>query len=764
MRRPVVHPLPHNVSPNDPSSLEARPENPFLIDVCSAPFSVEERHSVNAMHREVLGRVGDAIEDLGEREGASRTGRPLLLLTAPRAGYGKTHLLGRVAAHAQGRAVAMPVIFRPDTEVAWSSVSAEAMEALRLLETNADGWSKLREICAGVFSSLVSRLVREGRLPCANAEQALKVLSGDPKELFREGHGARIIGEWLRKNFGLLRKPLADTARAVPGATHMDAWVEALFACALHGTPASVEGVVQLATASRPSFLLWLNLVAMWRPVVLFVDHLDGFYRHEQAGLKIATMVLELASIDGLHVVLSINQDLWQATFAHHLPSALEDRLTASQFLLRGLAPEDAEALITLRLREHQVPEVEGAAFLTFLQTSRYFVGRPVGSVSARAFLRHAALQWDVYQGMRAQGEDPNAPIYEAPPPAASSESIPPETSEQDAPLTMFPSIDAEAMQKIAGGLIEPRPAMMSRPFAASPLGASEGGSTQREPQPAPAPQPLLLDSPAALDQPKQPTGPGAMEKLREMMDRLRQVPAVNTAAKPSLPAPSIPANAGPITAAMTGGSNGVAARLATVMTAGTSSAQERFDELRAQVATDAMHRPLDLAKVTDIVRLAGKRFPLVRYDETPLGTTADRKLSRWTLPGLEILFGLGSFNDTGYWRNVSEFAEGRLSTLSQDAANNASPPVRLKLVVPKTDIDSLGWTGLLSGSAIAPALHPHIEALHLDGRSLASLYATRQLITEAESGTLSVSPSHLMNVVTRELDFFWKRVTRAPM
>lgn len=718
---------------------------------------------MSAMHREVLSRVGEAIEELDEREGASPTGRPLLLLTAPRAGYGKTHLLGRVAAQTMGRAVAMPVIFRPDAEVSWSTVSSEALEALRMLETNADGWSKLREICAGVFASLVSRLVREGRLPCANAEQALKVLAGDPKELFREGHGARIIGEWLRKNFGLLRKPLAETARGVPGASHMDAWVEALFACALHGTPASVDGVVQLATASRQSFMLWLNLAAIWRPVVLFVDHLDGFYRHEQAGLKIATMVLELAGIEGLHVVLSINQDLWQATFAHHLPSALEDRLTASQFLLRGLSQEDAEALIKLRLREYQVPQDQAASFLNFLQLGRYFIGRPVGSVSARALLRHAAVQWDVYLGMKSQGEDPNAPVSDAAAPEASADLLP--VGEPEETLSIFPSLDAEAMQKMAGGLVEPRPAMMRTPFSATPLGASEGGSTQSEvAPPASPPEPFLTEHPIAPDQPRQPTGPGAMARLREMMDRLRQAPeSVPPPSAQALP-PATPQNAGPITQAMTGGSNGVAARLATVLAPGAASAQERFDELRSQLAPDAMHRPLDLTKVRDIVRLAGKRFPLVRYDETPLNGQVGSSLACWTLPGLEILFGLGSFSDTAYWSSVSAHALGRLAALNQEAAGSSAPPTRLKLVVPKTDLDTLAWTALLSGPALDPALRPHIEALHLDGRSLVSLYATRQLITEAESGVMSISPSHLMNVVTRELDFFWKRVTRAPV
>jgi hypothetical protein len=89
--------------------------------------------------------------------------------------------------------------------------------------------------------------------------------------------------------------------------------------------------------------------------------------------------------------------------------------------------------------------------------------------------------------------------------------------------------------------------------------------------------------------------------------------------------------------------------------------------------------------------------------------------------------------------------------------------PARLKIIVPKGEQDALSWTALLAGQTIPESLRPHLEPLHLDTRSLASVYATRKLITEAESGALAVSPTHLMGIVTRELDFFWKRVTRSP-
>jgi hypothetical protein len=55
------------------------------------------------------------------------------------------------------------------------------------------------------------------------------------------------------------------------------------------------------------------------------------------------------------------------------------------------------------------------------------------------------------------------------------------------------------------------------------------------------------------------------------------------------------------------------------------------------------------------------------------------------------------------------------------------------------------------------------VDIVHLDNRSLASLYAMRQLVREAEAGELSVNdPTAVLGALASELDFFWKRVTRS--
>ncbi|MBL9115956.1 MAG: hypothetical protein JNJ83_13195 [Verrucomicrobiaceae bacterium] len=758
--------LSHSQNPGSTHPISPSGGNPFHLDVCSAPFSVVESQTVSGLNQAALSLVGEAIEDLGEGQGASRTGNPLLLLTAPRAGYGKTHLLGRIVAQTEGQAVAMPLIFRPDNDLTWSALASESISALAQLPSHAHGWSRLREACAGIFASLVRRMVSEGLLPCANRAQAERVLAADPKALFSETSSARIIGDWLRKNYGQIRKGLADRAKVPVGTTSpAEIWVDAFFACAQHGSAATIATVTSMASTDRIAFTTWLQFVANWRPLVLLVDHLDGFYRDEQAGLRIANMVLELASLEGASLVLSMNQDLWQGTFANHLPSALEDRLTASPFLLRGLNEEEARDLTELRLKLAHVPDSEVDEFISFLRLNRYFQTRPAGSVSVRAYLRHVADEWVGFQEIKARGETPRPePDPEDIPPPIPTATAPlpltiPESpdEEEEAVPAIFPLVDTEAIKKIADSLKEPTPAMVTQTFAMAPLSVEQGGSMQSPPSvtsppPEPPPSPFLLADDPSTDiaepthtPPQQPQAPGAMEKLRDMMDRLRQLP-----------------NQSPPEGTQANGT-GVAARLANVMEPGTS-AQDRFEALKAEAASViGTSHSLDYSRIGDVVRLAGKRFPLVRYDELALPGLANRSIARWTLPGMEILFGLGALVDMGYWKSVIDLAGHRLSQFKQEAGDTP-PNTRIKILVPKSEHDTLAWTSLLSSQVLPEHLRAYLDPLHLDPRSLASLYATQSLIHEAENGSLQVSPPHLMSIVTKELDFLWKRVTRTPL
>src|SRR4051812_26626067 len=347
---------------------------PFALDVCASWREVNEQSSAHLNQR--------ALEELHVLEAQGR----VVLLSAPRAGHGKTHLLGRVAQRMSSEAVVATVPWQSAADVSWSGCGHGVLHDLAAAAS--PGVPSLQTVCAGILATLLRRLIQTGRIPSTDPVQALRVLAQDPMALFREGGNARVIGDWMRRHFDQLRIPLAaisnlDNPAVVEERLRMFLdYVDDPSSARLGGL------LVQLEEHSADEVPRFLRLLTIWRPLVLVADHMDGLYRDPAAGVAVARMTLALTSLPGVHVVLSVNQDLWETTFGRQLPSALEDRLNARNITLRGLAEGDARELIALRLQEAGVGHEDAADFLHFVDVDRFFFGRPIGSVSARGLLR----------------------------------------------------------------------------------------------------------------------------------------------------------------------------------------------------------------------------------------------------------------------------------------------------------------------------------------------------------------------------------------
>ncbi|MFO1485459.1 MAG: hypothetical protein U1F71_19005 [Verrucomicrobiaceae bacterium] len=761
--------------------------NPFADDVCTGPFGVEENRTVPGLNADILDQLTTSIDE--RQSSAGRVGgQPLLLLTAPRAGYGKTHLLGRLAAAAGGQVVLVPLAFRLEDQIGISAVAVRGLESMARAEAGREGWTKLREACAGVCAALVRRLIETGVLPCANQDQALRVLNGDPVEVFDEKGSARLIGDWVRRFEAQLRKPMTEQAmKRVPAIpTALEAWVDAMLNHALDGGMSKMSVLRMLAAdESNEGPVTWLRLLGLWRPVVLLVDHLDAYYRNPEAGLRIASLLLDMSEMDGVHVVLSLNQDVWQATFGHHLPSAMEDRLTASQMLLRGIGESEAATLLRMRLQNADVKTDELREFEAFVDVKRYFLGRPLGSVSARTFLRHAAKQWDFFQQTLA-----------SPPPAAPMEPV---NAEEDEPgvlplmtdtvrenetpenVAIFDSGVTAKMQRMAEGLAEPEAALPQQ--SEKPLVPVNG--THLPPPSAPAaeisaPAPVASTAPLPPPAPFSPTSASAFENLREMLGKLRQPNTPSTSDQASSNAvasklASVMSTPAPAKAAFVSPFGVVAAPAppASIVLPAPSAAPAfsvqapnaerdallgRYEALRLQMAAEAVSLPLDYTKLAELIRLAGRRFPLVRFSEHELPGMTGRYAMCWSLQGMEIVFGLANFADSSYWRTLAGFAAGRLAELNANAVDDVP---KFKIATFKTDREQQSWAILQHSTAFPEELRPHVDPIHLDTPGVAALYAMQRIIKESESGALQAAPAQVMSVLARELDFFWKRVTR---
>ncbi len=763
------HPSPSTLSAEGGESATPR-ANPFLEDVCRTPWQVE--NSVEGLQADVLDEVLDTLE--GQRGG------PLMLLTAPRAGYGKTHLLGRIAEQVDQQAVIVPVSFRSGDTLSLTTVSRRGIDSLLESDLDAPGWSRLREASAQVVMLLVRQLIEQGRLSCANPGQALDLLHGPARAIFDSQGQARRIGDWLaahREGFSSSLAALA--ARQLPlRAELLHGWMTALLEQCLEGGLAGVAEMQDLCSADQDTSVpAWLSLLGLWRPVVILVDHLDGFYRNPEAGVKIATLMLDLVDNHQMHVVLSLNQDVWQATFGHHLPGALEDRLTASQVLLRGLSEADATALLRLRLERAGLSATERDDFEKFIHVRQHFLGRPVGSVSARAFLRHCARQWEVYHHTPATLLSiPVSPLSSTGP-AELDVPLLTETVLEDATPVNLPSVfdeeTAGAVQLMAGSLSEPTPA----------LPQDEPSATTRPVDPPPpeampdiAPPPALLvaappdadeasaadwkasangSTPAEVGVDATPTA-DAFVKLRDMLSRLRQPSGVAAAAAIAATAPAAAANAEP-----SGAPPATAPSRVHPPAPAVDQLQGRFLALRLQHQAEALAQSLDHGRLAEVIRLAGRRFPLVRFSEHELPGLSGRHALYWAMQGIEVLFGLAPPTDTTYWQTMSAFAAGRLAELATQAESEQRPVTPFKMVGFKTERDQLAWQSVLQSQFFPQAVRELTDIVHLDVDAAAALYAMQRLIKESESGVLKAEPAQIISTLARELDFFWKRITR---
>jgi hypothetical protein len=755
--------------------------NPFAADVCSGPMVVGEADSVGGLNEDVLDQLLESVEN--------RTGAPLMLLTAPRAGYGKTHLLGRVVAAAGTGVVMVPLAFRTGDALNLTTVTRRGLEALSVAKGEQPAWSRLREVCAGLVAHLLHDLIQEGLVPSANPEQALRVLSGPVADVFNKDGSAHMIGDWLRKHSAGLRPILARrVARQLPLRTDVaDAWLEAMMGQAFEGEREGLAVMQDLASPDQETGLpTWFRMLGLWRPVVLMVDHLDGYYRNPTAGVTIAALLMDLVDTQGLHVLLSLNQDVWQATFGHHLPSALEDRLTASQVLLRGLRETDAVALLRLRLEQAGVAADDAAEFESFVDVKQHFLGRPIGSVSARVFLRHCARQWQIFQNSVPLSVTGKADDSELSVPSLADDAMPSislmtettPTDETEGMPSIFDDPTSAEVQQMAASLAEPQAALpQNEPpvsFSPPPPQIEETALADEAPVSEPSSSPNL--SPSATDwRPSGSSGGNAgpamatavspsadaFVKLREMLHHLRQpgiktrvldeladIPPerLNVPAQPVVPSavPS-PAATAPVPVAKPG-----------------DALLGRFEALRLQMAAEAESQPLDYVKLGELIRLAGRRFPLVRFSEHELPGMTGRQTMVWSIQGVELLFGLAPFSDGAYWRVLAGFAAGRLVDLAGDAERDGEPQVKLKLVTFKSDREHPTWQALYAGETLPLPLKPHLDAVHLDATSVAALYAMQRIIKDAETGAVQAEPTQVMTVLARELDFFWKRITKA--
>lgn len=352
---------------------------------------------------ETLGRVPTAHAESVNRQAyetlhdvlsvpVEKPGR-CILLRAPRAGHGKTHLLSRIQHHLAASHEFIPLHAAFGCQIDASTVIDDSLRRLLRPLPASGGLCVLDLVARKLFASALQPLVGSGEVPCQDREGALTALRTRPVETFDFHHPNAVTAHWARENFEVLGQRLSMELAQRCGlpVREVSFWVEVLFRFA--ATP--VENPVRLKALAEAvhsgsaadgvvmeRLEALLGLIAQLMRVVLVADDLEGFSTDETAALRLAAFLGSLRqSVERLDVILSLNQDIWQNAFLPRLSGGLADRLSEVVVELSPLTDDEMVALL-----ESRVPGL-GSRVLSK-------VDRDSAGTHARGLVRAAGVAW----------------------------------------------------------------------------------------------------------------------------------------------------------------------------------------------------------------------------------------------------------------------------------------------------------------------------------------------------------------------------------
>lgn len=722
---------------------------PFGNDVCESWHDADGQSSA-PIHEEAL----SALRSL-ESEGR------IVLLSAPRAGHGKTHLLGRVAAKLQPGSTVAALPWETQQGLSWHATAQGILQDLATSRQGAD--PQLADLCRGVLAMLLKRLVQTGKVPSANPGQALQLLQNHPNALFSRDGEAKALAKWFHTHFQTLRKSMALIS-GLPPSPWIEAWLQRFMLAsspALHTAETLdilLQGLPQNhQTNAENSAACLLRLMCSWKPMVLVADHMDGLYRDIEAGMSLARMALALSTLPRVRVVLSMNQDLWDTTLGRQLPSAIQDRLNASNITLQGLDLVEAHALVLLRLKEARVSASDSRNFMQFADLESYFATRNHGTVAPRELLRHAARRW--YRWLHPEPEPASAQIDFSSKTDPISDN---ETSAEDLErlkLALEQDMDGTHvdlstypanLEKAPTGVV-PMPTENEIPWQGSFLVMDDAEANEEpappettpettpeaEAAPPPVNEPTIEPPPPAAEPPPAetvaiapppppppPKPVGALKRLGEMMAKFRHH---NHEAAPA--APLSP-----------------------------TTLRDRFEDERAK----AHHLQPGYLWLRDIVNLAGEHSALIKLDHIELPGFSAQRIPRWTWAGAEVIFAIATIDQEQDWRLISSYIAGRLAEFNNASTQYHEPCPDFKWVTLfQNDAEAAKFQQYQDSGVIPDTLESCLDRVQFSEPQLADLLALWQLAQNPDITSRADMVSAWQDLLADRLDFFWRRLTR---
>jgi hypothetical protein len=462
------------------------------------------------------------------------------LLRAPRAGYGKSHLLCSLQQNLRGsHEFVLLHAAEGDRFDAIASLENVLTQLTRALPGGA-GLTPLDLLARKVFALGLEPLVRSGEVPCQDRDSALLALSQRPTETFDFHHPSAVTAQWAREHFEVLGPRLIVELSLILQSPMRDItfWVEVLFRYSVTAPehPGRLSQLLSTvgqssSTAAHDRLSSLLHLLSQWQRMVLVVDELEGLSANPEAALRLATFLTTLRhGAERVDVILSVNDDIWENAFIPRLSGGLLDRLTEAFVRLTPLTNDEALALLQSRYPNATTANLE-QLHLT-------------GDLYARAVLRAAAQQapLPIYSApARSEEPAPPSPVMMPPPvaasvaapspvvaPVATSEPVTAPAAEPPGPaLKWWEELDKEddEFADSAPSTTEQPAFADSSPFRiAHDLPEPTETFVSYSPSPAPGDfAPVAAQEPAPLPPSHSTTAPNDSDRVNELLRQFRE-------------------------------------------------------------------------------------------------------------------------------------------------------------------------------------------------------------------------------------------------
>ncbi|MGC4017352.1 MAG: hypothetical protein QM755_22990 [Luteolibacter sp.] len=455
-----------------------------------------------AVHAEPVNR--QAYEQLWDLLAVDTTqpGR-CILLRAPRAGHGKTHLLSRLQHHLGSSHEFIPLHAAHGSLIDPATATADALARFGRSLPAGGGLTVLDLLVRRLFAQALQPLVRSGEVPCQDREGALAALRNRPIETFDFHHPNAVTAHWAKENFEVLGPRLALELAQRSGAPLREVmfWVDALFRFASTPVdhPLRAGALIQtVAVGGLPESQIFerlatlLGLVSQLVRVVLVADDLEGFSADESAALRLAAFLGSLRhAAERVDAIVSVNRDIWDSAFLPRLSAGLADRLAEVVVELEPLGRNEIIALLDAR-----APGLGGRVY------DRLDLNHEVHH--ARGILRSAGDAW--VKAARQNTQVASPAVSPDPVPVASEPElhVPAPLADHPTPVTVTPPAAVAAALAAAAAVVGDEEETNHTPVPAAPeAGDKASAFLVEDPAPEPVtPPPLSEPSPVPEEEP----------------------------------------------------------------------------------------------------------------------------------------------------------------------------------------------------------------------------------------------------------------------